>query len=144
MHTTEPFRIDWINEAETPFSQMGDLKNPYNEYNPVFVGRDGQEYPEDCGRRMMGIMDRVKAAQAVHPPIASADLHLGRARSKAEIKRRFAATSGPASPASQRGSGLGGSRWKPGWPPPLYLGLEPETEPEHMNHGDEDLLLDYP
>lgn len=61
LRATDPFRVDWINEVETEFSQIGDLKNPLNEMNPVFVGRDGQEFGEECGRKMMGIMDRVKA-----------------------------------------------------------------------------------
>ncbi|KID77876.1 YTH domain-containing protein 1 [Metarhizium brunneum] len=141
MHTTAPFRIDWINEAETPFSQLGDLKNPYNEYNPVFVGRDGQEYSEDCGRFMMGVMDRVKAAQGSHAPCAPTGAHASRQKSKAEARRRYAAAAGLASSGSQpRDVGLGGSRWRPQAPSPVFLSLD--SEPVH--HGEEDLLLALP
>lgn len=141
MHTTAPFRIDWINESETPFSQLGDLKNPYNEYNPVFVGRDGQEYSEDCGRRMMSVMDHLKAAQGLHSAVGNASVHVGKPKIKTEMKRRFAATVAASSSGSQpRGAGLGGSRWKPGAAPAVFLSLDPEQ----VNHGNEDLLLDYP
>ncbi|EFY90623.1 YT521-B-like family protein [Metarhizium acridum CQMa 102] len=141
MHTTAPFRIDWINEAETPFSQVGDLKNPYNEYNPVFVGRDGQEYSEDCGRFMMGVMDRVKATQGSHAPGTPAGAHASRQKSKAEARRRYATAAGPASSGSQpRDVGLRASRWRPQAPSPVFLSLDPQP----VHNGEEDLLLDYP
>ncbi|UKZ79264.1 hypothetical protein TrVFT333_007014 [Trichoderma virens FT-333] len=31
---------------------------PLNDGEPVFVGRDGQEFPEACGRKMLRVMDR--------------------------------------------------------------------------------------
>ncbi|KHN99034.1 YT521-B-like family protein [Metarhizium album ARSEF 1941] len=142
MHTTAPFRIDWLNESETPFSQLSGLKNPYNEYNAVFVGRDGQEYPEDCARFMMGVMDRVKLTRGSHAPGISSTAHAGRQKSKADVTRRLASAAGLSCPGGQpRADGLSGSRWRrPGTPSPLSLSLD--LEPGH--DGDEDLLLDYP
>lgn len=54
---THPFRVEWINTAETDFDDVGDLKNPLNEFRSVVVGRDGQEYPADCGRKMIALMN---------------------------------------------------------------------------------------
>ncbi|ODA80791.1 hypothetical protein RJ55_03751 [Drechmeria coniospora] len=54
---TAPFRVEWINMTETPFDNLGDLRNSYNEYRSVIVGRDGQEYPPECGRQMVKIFD---------------------------------------------------------------------------------------
>ncbi|OTA05395.1 hypothetical protein A9Z42_0060570 [Trichoderma parareesei] len=56
---SDPFRIEWLNTRRTEFWKLGDLKNPLNDGKPVFVGRDGQEYPETCGRAMIRILDRV-------------------------------------------------------------------------------------
>jgi hypothetical protein len=56
---SDPFRIEWLNTRRTEFWKLGDLKNPLNDGKPVFVGRDGQEYPEACGRTMIRILDRV-------------------------------------------------------------------------------------
>ncbi|KAG5993743.1 hypothetical protein E4U54_003279, partial [Claviceps lovelessii] len=58
MHTTPPFHIHWINTTETPFHELSHLKNALNEHLAVSVGRDGQEYPADCGRRMVQLMER--------------------------------------------------------------------------------------
>ncbi|KAG5930091.1 hypothetical protein E4U53_002310, partial [Claviceps sorghi] len=62
MHTTPPFHIHWINTTATPFHELSHLKNALNEHLPVSVGRDGQEYPGDCARRMMRLMDRPPSA----------------------------------------------------------------------------------
>ncbi|KAL6854644.1 YT521-B-like domain-containing protein [Trichoderma novae-zelandiae] len=56
---SSPFRVEWLNTRSTEFWKLGDLKNPLNDGSPVFVGRDGQEYPEACGRKMIRILDRV-------------------------------------------------------------------------------------
>lgn len=32
--------------------------NPLNDWKPIFVGRDGQEFPETCGREMVYVLDR--------------------------------------------------------------------------------------
>ncbi|KAG5927836.1 hypothetical protein E4U42_001721 [Claviceps africana] len=61
MHTTPPFHVHWVTTAETPFHELSHLKNDLNEHLPVSVGRDGQEFPEECARRMMRIMDRPAA-----------------------------------------------------------------------------------
>ncbi|KAL7815460.1 YT521-B-like domain-containing protein [Trichoderma aethiopicum] len=54
-----PFRIEWLNTRRTEFWRLGDLANPLNDGKPVFIGRDGQEYPEQCGRKMVRILDRL-------------------------------------------------------------------------------------
>ncbi|KAM0451461.1 hypothetical protein ACHAO4_006136 [Trichoderma viride] len=53
-----PFRIEWLNTRRTAFWTLGDLKNAFNDDAPVFVGRDGQEYPEDCGRKILEVLDQ--------------------------------------------------------------------------------------
>lgn len=53
-----PFRIEWLNTRRTAFWTLGSLKNPFNDDAPVFVGRDGQEYPEDCGRKILEVLDQ--------------------------------------------------------------------------------------
>ncbi|UKZ53460.1 hypothetical protein TrVGV298_007252 [Trichoderma virens] len=53
-----PFRIQWLNTRRTEFWKLGELRNPLNDGEPVFVGRDGQEFPEACGRKMLRVMDR--------------------------------------------------------------------------------------
>ncbi|KAL7788186.1 hypothetical protein V8C37DRAFT_411754 [Trichoderma ceciliae] len=55
---SSPFRIEWLNTRRTEFWKLGDLKNSFNDDAPVFFGRDGQEYPESCGRKIIEIMDR--------------------------------------------------------------------------------------
>ena len=55
--TSDPFRINWKNTATTEFWRMNHLKNALNDHKPVFVGRDGQEFPFHCGREMAYIMD---------------------------------------------------------------------------------------
>lgn len=67
---TEPFGVEWICTATTDFDGVGDLKNPFNERRSVVVGRDGQEYPPDCGRRMMALLSQPAAAPAPAPPHA--------------------------------------------------------------------------
>ncbi|KAG6008891.1 hypothetical protein E4U21_003703 [Claviceps maximensis] len=64
MHTTHPFHIHWITTTETPFRKLSHLKNAFNEHLAVSFGRDGQEYPEDCGRRMLLVMGAVGPAAA--------------------------------------------------------------------------------
>ncbi|UKZ62609.1 uncharacterized protein TrAtP1_003850 [Trichoderma atroviride] len=54
---SHPFRIEWLNTRRTAFWTLGDLKNAFNDHAPVFVGRDGQEYPEDCGRKILEVLD---------------------------------------------------------------------------------------
>ncbi|KAI9825463.1 MAG: hypothetical protein M1832_001193 [Thelocarpon impressellum] len=44
-----PFNIRWIKIANTHFSRVGHLKNPFNEYQAVLVARDGQEVEPQCG-----------------------------------------------------------------------------------------------
>ncbi|RDA87862.1 hypothetical protein CP532_2989 [Ophiocordyceps camponoti-leonardi (nom. inval.)] len=65
---TDPFRVDWINTAVTEFDQVGDLKNPLNEFRSVVVGRDGQEYPPECGLKMMALLSQA----AIKPSYAAA------------------------------------------------------------------------
>ncbi|KJZ70000.1 hypothetical protein HIM_10611 [Hirsutella minnesotensis 3608] len=54
---SQPFRIEWLNTSVTNFDDVGEVKNPWNEWRSVVVGRDGQEYPPEVGRKVMGILD---------------------------------------------------------------------------------------
>lgn len=62
--TTAPFRIRWIVKDETPYRAVGNLKNPLNENLAVFVGRDGQEIPENLGIQLSDIIDEDTAYRA--------------------------------------------------------------------------------
>ncbi|PNP50228.1 hypothetical protein THARTR1_09059 [Trichoderma harzianum] len=53
-----PFRVQWLSTRRTEFWKLGDLKNPLNDWKPIFIGRDGQEFPEACGRKMVCALDR--------------------------------------------------------------------------------------
>ncbi|KAM0262294.1 hypothetical protein ACHAQJ_001763 [Trichoderma viride] len=64
---SSPFRVEWLNTRRTEFWNLGDLKNSFNDEAPVFVGRDGQEYPESCGRNIIEIMDRTTGERSGTP-----------------------------------------------------------------------------
>ncbi|KKO97560.1 hypothetical protein THAR02_10343 [Trichoderma harzianum] len=53
-----PFRVQWLSTHRTEFWKFGKLRNPLNDGKPIFVGRDGQEFPETCGREMVYVLDR--------------------------------------------------------------------------------------
>ncbi|KAL6808298.1 YT521-B-like domain-containing protein [Trichoderma sp. SZMC 28015] len=53
-----PFRVQWLSTHRTEFWKFGKLMNPLNDWKPIFVGRDGQEFPETCGREMVCVLDR--------------------------------------------------------------------------------------
>jgi YTH domain-containing protein 1 len=53
-----PFYIKWLQICETRFSRVGHLKNAYNDFSPVLVGRDGQEVEEDCGAGLCELIDQ--------------------------------------------------------------------------------------
>ncbi|PHH65986.1 hypothetical protein CDD81_934 [Ophiocordyceps australis] len=63
---TEPFTVEWMNQSDTSFDDVGDLRNSLNDYRSVVVGRDGQEYPVECARKMMAIMSQTTQKQ---PPV---------------------------------------------------------------------------
>ena len=62
--TTAPFRLRWIVKGETPYRAVGSLKNPLNENLAIFVGRDGQEIPEELGLQLCDIIDEDTAFRA--------------------------------------------------------------------------------
>lgn len=68
---SDPFRVEWLNTRRTEFWKLGDLKNAFNDGAPVFVGRDGQEYPEECGRKMIEVMDRGGAGEQRQHSVSS-------------------------------------------------------------------------
>ncbi len=51
------FHIRWLTIADTRFSRVGHLKNPFNEHQAVLVGRDGQEVEAMCGEALCGLID---------------------------------------------------------------------------------------
>ncbi|KAH6608818.1 gpi mannosyltransferase 2 [Trichoderma cornu-damae] len=68
---SRPFRIEWLNTQRTEFWKLGGLKNAFNDGAPVFVGRDGQEYPESCGRKIVEIINRSTAERSAASPWAT-------------------------------------------------------------------------
>jgi hypothetical protein len=68
---SSPFRVEWLNTRRTEFWNLGDLKNSFNDEAPVFVGRDGQEYPESCGRKIIEIINRGTGERSGASPLAT-------------------------------------------------------------------------
>ncbi len=52
-----PFHIKWVTIADTRFSRVGHLKNPFNEYQAVLVARDGQEVEQRCALALCELID---------------------------------------------------------------------------------------
>lgn len=52
-----PFRIEWLNSAETRFSWVAHLKNAYHDDSNVFFGRDGQEIDPYSGAELCVLLD---------------------------------------------------------------------------------------
>ncbi|KAG6064966.1 hypothetical protein E4U32_007908 [Claviceps aff. humidiphila group G2b] len=89
MHTTHPFHIHWVKTAEISFYEFAHLKNALNEHLSVSVGRDGQEYPQDCGRRMVQVMNRVAAAAVAAAAAARAGNKTGMAMTGLDRSKWF-------------------------------------------------------
>lgn len=57
--TTPPFRVEWLSTVEIPFVHVGHLKNKLNEGAAVLIGKDGQEIDEECGHRLVEVMQDI-------------------------------------------------------------------------------------
>jgi hypothetical protein len=103
-----PFRIEWLNTRRTAFWTLGDLKNAFNDDAPVFVGRDGQEYPEDCGRKILEVLDQSsdESKSGVEPPKAAPTSPW-----PPQASRRSSARSGKSESLSWRREESSGWRW---------------------------------
>lgn len=62
--TSHPFRVQWLSKTPVEFYRIGHLKNPYNEYLPVLVGKDGQEIEEECGAELLHEMEAYAESRA--------------------------------------------------------------------------------
>ncbi|KAK3350051.1 YT521-B-like domain-containing protein [Lasiosphaeria hispida] len=51
-NTSDPFRVQWLSKTAVDFRHIGHLRNSFNEYLPVLVGKDGQEVEEGCGHAL--------------------------------------------------------------------------------------------
>ncbi|KAK4249408.1 YT521-B-like domain-containing protein [Corynascus novoguineensis] len=60
--TSDPFRVRWLSKTTVEFWRIGHIKNPYNDYLPVLVGKDGQEIEEECGAALLREMEDITAA----------------------------------------------------------------------------------
>lgn len=60
--TRAPFGVQWLSKTSVHFFRIGHLKNAYNEYQPVLVGKDGQEIDGECGSRLLREMEEIAAA----------------------------------------------------------------------------------
>ncbi|KAH6640617.1 YT521-B-like domain-containing protein [Chaetomium tenue] len=60
--TRAPFGVQWLSKMSVHFFRIGHLKNAYNEYQPVLVGKDGQEIDGECGPRLLKEMEDIAAA----------------------------------------------------------------------------------
>ncbi|KAK4042364.1 YT521-B-like domain-containing protein [Parachaetomium inaequale] len=60
--TSDPFRVQWLSKTAVEFFRIGHLKNAYNDYLPVLVGKDGQEIEGVCGADLLAEMEDFAAA----------------------------------------------------------------------------------
>uniref|UniRef100_A0A1A7YLI3 YTH domain-containing family protein n=1 Tax=Iconisemion striatum TaxID=60296 RepID=A0A1A7YLI3_9TELE len=60
------FKINWLCRRELPFIKTAHLSNPWNEFKPVKIGRDGQEIQPAVGAQLC----------ALFPLDESVDVHL--------------------------------------------------------------------
>ncbi|KAL2162084.1 hypothetical protein VTH06DRAFT_7869 [Thermothelomyces fergusii] len=60
--TSDPFRVQWLSKTTVEFWRIGDIKNPYNDNQPVLVGKDGQEIEAECGRALLREMENCALA----------------------------------------------------------------------------------
>lgn len=156
MSTTFPFHVSWLNAFETPFDQFGDLKNHLYEDRPVFFGRDGQEYPDECGVKMLEIMDRAKAAaeglrsSPTATPLSPSDsirkayMCVGAEDGHGGAGARAASSASAGRSGATRSEGLSGSRWKRNESEIVVSSLDSDGDARQPETVNEYLLLDYP
>ncbi|XP_041360039.1 YTH domain-containing protein 1-like isoform X2 [Gigantopelta aegis] len=84
------FKLDWVCRRELPFTKAGHLHNPWNEYKPVKIGRDGQEIEGRCGETLCKLF----------PPDTKQDIDaiIRKARKSRHLVR-------PVKPRERRGTG---------------------------------------
>ncbi|KAM9306842.1 YTH domain-containing protein 1 [Pholidichthys leucotaenia] len=87
------FKIDWLCRRELPFIKSTHLLNPWNEYKPVKIGRDGQEIQPDVGAQLC----------ALFPLDESVDIH--QVARRIRHKRRTPSEPRPRGRAPQREPG---------------------------------------
>ncbi|KAF7558477.1 hypothetical protein G7046_g5684 [Stylonectria norvegica] len=58
--TSSPFRVDWISKETIHSRYVSHIRNPDKNWKSVSFGRDGMEYPEECGRAMIEAFDAVR------------------------------------------------------------------------------------
>ncbi|EKD19905.1 uncharacterized protein L3040_002413 [Drepanopeziza brunnea f. sp. 'multigermtubi'] len=51
------FKVRWLVVCPTFFHRVGHLKNSLNEGMAVFIGKDGQEIEENCGSKLVDLID---------------------------------------------------------------------------------------
>ncbi|KAH7419069.1 YT521-B-like domain-containing protein [Cadophora sp. MPI-SDFR-AT-0126] len=51
------FRVRWLVICSTRFHRIGHLKNALNDNLAVLIGKDGQEIEENCGARLIELID---------------------------------------------------------------------------------------
>jgi hypothetical protein len=51
------FRIKWLVICSTRFNRIGHLKNALNGNRAVLIGKDGQEIEENCGAKLIELID---------------------------------------------------------------------------------------
>ncbi len=62
------FTVEWQRRYNLPMSDANHLTNPWNEGQPVRIGRDGQEMPASVGKQLVDIIDRAADAGHVMKP----------------------------------------------------------------------------
>ena len=62
------FRVDWRRRHDVVMSDANHLTNPWNEDQPVRIGRDGQEMPASVGKQLVDIIECSAESQHVMRP----------------------------------------------------------------------------
>ncbi|KAH8668138.1 YT521-B-like domain-containing protein [Tricladium varicosporioides] len=55
--STGAFKVKWLVICVTKFGHIGHLKNSLNDNQAVFIGKDGQEIEENCGAKLIELID---------------------------------------------------------------------------------------
>lgn len=55
--STGAFKVRWLVICATKFGRIGHLKNSLNDNQAVLIGKDGQEIEENCGAKLIELID---------------------------------------------------------------------------------------
>ncbi|KAK4147590.1 YT521-B-like domain-containing protein [Dichotomopilus funicola] len=69
---SDPFRVSWLSKTAVHFFRIGHIKNAYNDFAPVLVGKDGQEIEGEAGAELVREMEKFAEAWQSGGPFPAA------------------------------------------------------------------------